>query len=117
MIKPSFTSFMLPIVQSGRRGLRTKVWGQVRPGTGGRWYRLQRLAGRHWVSIGHPTRTNVFGSYTRVIGAATGTRLRILYYRPEPASRARRPAARSSSARDPYRSLTDSVHPAAIIQR
>jgi hypothetical protein len=89
VIKPSFNSFMLPIVQSGRRGLRTTVWGQVRPGKGRRWYRLQRLAGRRWVSIGHPTRTNVFGSYTRVIRAATGTRLRILYYPAGAASRAR----------------------------
>ncbi|HSB38504.1 MAG TPA: hypothetical protein VLD13_05390 [Gaiellaceae bacterium] len=78
--KPAFNSFMLPIVQSGRVGLRTTIWGQVRPGKGRRWYRLQRLAGRRWVSIGHPTRTNVFGSYTRVIRAPKGMRLRILYY-------------------------------------
>jgi hypothetical protein len=77
--KPALNSFMLPIVQSGRRGLRTTVWGQVRPGKGRRWYRLQRLSRGHWASIGHPTRTNVFGSYTRVIRVAKGTRLRILY--------------------------------------
>jgi hypothetical protein len=78
--KPSFNSFMLPIVQSGRRGMRTTVWGQVRPGKGRRLYRLQRVSRGRWVSVGHPARTNVFGSYTRVLHAAKGTRLRILYY-------------------------------------
>ena len=80
VVKPAFNSFMLPIVQSGRRGFRTTIWGQVRPGRGRRWYRLQRLSHGRWVSIGHPVRTNVFGSYTRVIRAPKGTRLRILYY-------------------------------------
>jgi hypothetical protein len=80
VVKPGFNSFMLPIVQSARRGLRTAVWGQVRPGNGRRLYRLQRLARGRWVSIGHPARTKVFGSYTRVIRARKGTRLRILYY-------------------------------------
>ena len=46
-----------------------------------RSYRLQRLSRGRWVSVGHPARTNVFGSYTRVLRAAKGTRLRIVYYR------------------------------------
>ncbi|HSC51585.1 MAG TPA: hypothetical protein VLD16_15090, partial [Gaiellaceae bacterium] len=91
-VKPAFYSFQLPIVVSSRRGLRTTLWGQVRPGHGRRLYRLQRLAGGRWVSIGHPTYTNVFGSYTRVIRVGKGTRLRILYY-PRGAS----PADRISS--------------------
>ena len=52
----------------------------MRPGQARRTYRLQRLARGRWVSIGHLARTNVFGSYTRVIRVAKGTRLRILYY-------------------------------------
>jgi hypothetical protein len=40
VLKPSFNSFMLPITQAGRRGLRTTIWGQVRPGSGRRPYRL-----------------------------------------------------------------------------
>jgi hypothetical protein len=86
VVKPSFNSFMLPIVQSGRRGLRTTVWGQVRPGKGRRWYRLQRFTGHRWASIGHPARTSVFGSYTRVFRARKGTRLRVLYLPGGPAS-------------------------------
>ena len=59
----------------------------MRPGKARRWYRLQRLAHGRWVSIGHPTRTNVFGSYTRVIRASKGLRLRILYYPGGPTSK------------------------------
>jgi hypothetical protein len=79
-VKSAFYSFQLPIVVSARHGLRTTISGQVRPGQARRTYRLQRLANGRWVSIGHLARTNVFGSYTRVIRVAKGTRLRILYY-------------------------------------
>jgi hypothetical protein len=79
-MKPGFYSFQLPIVIKGRRGMRTTVYGQVRPGHARRTYRLQRLAHGHWVSIGHLARTNVFGTYTRAVRVAKGTRLRILYY-------------------------------------
>ena len=80
VVRAAFNSFQLPIVQSSRLGLRTTIWGQVRPGVGRRWYRLQRLTHGRWVSVGHPALTNVFGSYTRVIRAERGLRLRILYY-------------------------------------
>jgi hypothetical protein len=85
-VRPAFNSFQLPVVQSGRRGLRTTIWGQVRPGKARRWYRLQRLSHGRWASIGHPARTNVFGSYTRVIRAQRGLRLRVLYYPSGPTS-------------------------------
>jgi hypothetical protein len=80
VVKPSLNSFMLPIAQAARYGLRTTIWGQVRPGFGKRLYRLQRLANGRWVSIGHPAVTNIRGAYTRVIRANKGTRLRIVYY-------------------------------------
>jgi hypothetical protein len=77
--KPSLGSFMLPIAQAARKGPRTTVWGQVRPGFGKRLYRLQRLAHGRWVSVGHPTLTNIRGSYTRTLRAPKGTRLRVLW--------------------------------------
>jgi hypothetical protein len=77
-IKPAFNSFMLPIVQASRSGSRTTVWGQVRPGSGRRVYRLQRFSRGHWVSVGHPRPTDARGSYTRVVRAARGTRVRIV---------------------------------------
>jgi hypothetical protein len=75
--KPAFNSFRLPIVQAARRGLRTTIWGQVRPGSGRRRYQLQRLAYGRWVAVGLPTLTSPGGFYTRVVWARRGTRFRI----------------------------------------
>jgi hypothetical protein len=85
--KPSFNSFMLPIAQAARTGLRTTIWGQVRAGFGKRAYRLQRLAGGRWVNVGAPSLTNLRGSYTRVVRAAKGTRFRVLWLPSRAASR------------------------------
>jgi hypothetical protein len=77
--KPAFNSFMLPIAQADRRGLRTTIWGQVRPGLGRRQYQLQRLAQGRWWAVGAPAETDVRGSYTRVVRAPKGTRFRIVW--------------------------------------
>ena len=77
--KPAFNSFMLPIAQSGRRGLRTTIWGQVRPGAGRREYQLQRLFRGRWAQVGRPARTDVRGSYKRVVRSPAGTRFRIVW--------------------------------------
>ena len=77
--KPSFNSFMLPIAQAARTGLRTTIWGQVRTGFGKRTYRLQRLASGRWVNVGAPALTNLRGSYARIVRAAPGTRFRVLW--------------------------------------
>ena len=79
VVKPSLNSFELPITQAARKGLRTTIWGQVRPGFGKRLYRLQRLAHGRYVSVGHPALTNIRGSYTRVVRATKGTRFRVLW--------------------------------------
>jgi hypothetical protein len=50
--KPAYDTFRLPLTQSSRSGLRTVVWGQVRPGTGAQPYRLQQLRGGHWYWVG-----------------------------------------------------------------
>jgi polysaccharide biosynthesis protein PslG len=77
--KPAFNSFMLPIAQSGRRGHRTTIWGQVRPSTGRRPYQLQRLVHGRWAHVGVPALTDARGSYTRVVWAARGTRFRTVW--------------------------------------
>jgi len=78
LLKPSFEAFRLPLAQVSRRGLRTTVWGQVRPGRGRRWYRLQRYFFGRWVSIGPYSLTAASGSYRRVVRVARGTRLRVV---------------------------------------
>ena len=88
IVKPSLNSFTLPIAQAARTGLRTTIWGQVRPGFGKRLYRLQRLAKGRWVSVGHPALTDIRGSYTRVVRATKGTRFRVVWLATGAASRA-----------------------------
>jgi hypothetical protein len=75
--KPSLTSFMLPIAEEARRGRRTTIWGQVRPGSGRRSYMLQRLARGRWGAVGPPALTGRDGSYERIVYSARGERYRI----------------------------------------
>jgi hypothetical protein len=77
--KPSFNSFMLPIAEAGRRGRRTRIWGQVRPGTGRRRYLLEHLTRGHWGAVGRPALTDSDGSYERVVNAVRGMRYRIAW--------------------------------------
>ena len=88
LLKPSFNSFMLPIVETARRGLRTTIWGQVRPGARRRLYQLQRLVPSGWTPVGGPGAvTDATGSYTRVVYAPTGTRFRVVSLETGTASR------------------------------
>jgi hypothetical protein len=75
--KPSFRAFGLPLVQVSRRGLRTVVTGQVRPGSGRRRYELQRWTGSAWRPVGGVFRTTPTGRFTRVVRAGAGDELRI----------------------------------------
>jgi hypothetical protein len=79
LVKPAFNSFMLPIAQSSRRGMRTTIWGQIRPGDGPKQYLLQRLTRGRWVGVGRSAFTNGRGSYTRVVQARKGTRFRVVW--------------------------------------
>jgi polysaccharide biosynthesis protein PslG len=78
VLKPSFQAFRLPLAQVSRRGLRTTIWGQVRPGSGRRWYRLERYSFERWVPIGPFSLTAPSGSYTRVVRVARGMQLRVV---------------------------------------
>jgi hypothetical protein len=75
--KPAFRAFGLPLAQVSRRGTRTVLWGEVRPGSGRRPYTLQRWNGHGWSSIGSRMRTGVTGAFERVVSARAGQLLRI----------------------------------------
>jgi hypothetical protein len=75
--KPSYRAFGLPLAQVSRRGRRTVLRGQVRPGSGRRFYVLQRWNGHRWVHVGSGRRTDARGTFRRVIRARSGERLRI----------------------------------------
>ena len=50
--KVSRLSAMLPLAQATRSGLRTELWGQVRPGKGTQSYELQQFRNGGWRSVG-----------------------------------------------------------------
>jgi hypothetical protein len=74
--KPSYRAFQLPLAQQSRSGIRTVLWGQVRPG-GRSSYRLQQLRNGKWYSVGGNRTTTARGYYTRVVRAGAGARFRI----------------------------------------
>jgi hypothetical protein len=85
--KPSLAATMLPFAQVSRRGARTTVWGQVRPGDGPQRYLLQRRVSGRWITIGGVRSTDGGGYLQRVVDAPKGSALRLWY-----------PARRISSA-------------------
>jgi hypothetical protein len=77
--KPALAATMLPLAQVERRGTRTIVWGQVRPGNGRQRYVLQRLTGGSWTAVGGSAATDSRGYLRRTVSAPRGTKLRIWY--------------------------------------
>ena len=77
--KPARRAFSLPLAQVSRTGLRTVLWGQVRPGKARQRYILQEFRGGKWRSVGGAQLTNARGSLTRVVRAGKGAKFRIWY--------------------------------------
>jgi hypothetical protein len=75
--KLSARGFPLPLLQVARRGASTTLWGQVRPGTGRREYRIQLLQRGSWVWIGGTRRTDARGFFTLTVRAPPGARVRL----------------------------------------
>ena len=76
--KPSYHAFALPLAESGRSGSRVTVWGQVRPGSGARSYRVQRAVGGAWRALGGTRTTARNGAFTVTLALPRGTRIRVL---------------------------------------
>lgn len=76
--KLAMGAFAEPLVQVARRGTATTVWGAIRPDSGARAYRLQRLIEGSWVTVGGVQRTKTDGTLRRVVRAGVGARLRLL---------------------------------------
>jgi hypothetical protein len=74
--KPARAAFALPLAQISRRGTRTELWGQVRPGSGRRPYSIQRLRSGRWVNVGG-WRTGVGGTFRVTVNLPRGTRVRL----------------------------------------
>jgi hypothetical protein len=75
--KAAQRAFALPLAQMSRRGTRTVLWGQVRPGSGRRPYVIQRWTGHRWVNAGTVKRTGSGGTFRTAVTAHKGTKLRL----------------------------------------
>jgi hypothetical protein len=75
--KPAYHAFRFPLAQVTRRGLRTVLWGQVRPGAGARPYRLQLRSRGGWRWDGPTHRTNGSGFLSQTVTAQPGSLVRI----------------------------------------
>jgi hypothetical protein len=76
-VKPSFSAYALPFTQVSRHGMRTSVWGQVRPRSGRQPYRLQQFRDGRWRWLGGTRLTTPGGFLRRVVSAGHGSRLRV----------------------------------------
>jgi polysaccharide biosynthesis protein PslG len=77
--KPAMQATMLPLTQIARKGTRTTVWGQVRPGDGPQRYVLQMRVDGTWTSLGGPQSTTTRGYLTRIVNVPRGSQLRLWY--------------------------------------
>lgn len=77
LVKPSFFSFMLPLVSVSRRGVVTTLWGQVRPRSGPQPYLLERRFGGRWIPVGKVAVTGERGFFTRQVYGPRGATFRI----------------------------------------
>ena len=65
-------AFPMPLAQVSRRGTRTLVWGQMRPGSGRQTYRLRVKRGGRWSWVGGNRRTNSRGFFSVSVRAGRG---------------------------------------------
>lgn len=74
--KPAYLAWQLPLAQVSRSGSRLVVWGQVRPGSGRRPFRVQVSTGRGWRWAGAARRTDARGFFRVTVSARRGARVR-----------------------------------------
>jgi hypothetical protein len=75
--KPSYHAFGLPLAEVSRSGGETTLWGEVRPGSGRRVYRIQRFTGGRWIAAGAAARTRADGAFEQVLPLPRGARVRL----------------------------------------
>jgi len=75
--KPAYSAFRFPLAQVSRRGTRTALWGQIRPGEGLRTYRLEVSNGSRWRWVGPNRHTNSAGAFAATLTAPEGSLVRV----------------------------------------
>jgi hypothetical protein len=84
--KPARRGFALPLAQVSRRGVRTVLWGQVRPHEGRERYILQQFRRGKWRTVGGKRTTTPRGYLYRTVRAGRNAKFRIWYPRERIAS-------------------------------
>ena len=84
--KPSRRAFPLPLSQVSRTGVRTVLWGQVRPRSGRQRYVLEQFRGGRWYAVGPARLTTRLGYLQRTVSAGKGAKFRLWYPRDRLAS-------------------------------
>jgi hypothetical protein len=74
--KPALEAFQLPLAQVDRSGASVDLWGEVRPGSGRRVYRLQLLVGGAWRWLGPLRTTTPRGFFYATVQLRAGTVVR-----------------------------------------
>lgn len=75
--KPALQSFPLPVVQTGRRGARASLWGQVRARKGVQRYRVQIISRGRASWAGPTRRTTAAGFFWPTVTAPPGAFVRV----------------------------------------
>jgi len=73
--RPAMRSFELPLSQVSRKGSTTVLWGQVRPTSGKRAYKIRVFRNGAWASLGATHRTDSRGFFRLTVRAAKSARL------------------------------------------
>jgi hypothetical protein len=79
--KLSAKAFAMPLAQVSRRGTRTVVWGQLRPGIGAQSYRLRVKRGNRWTWAGGTRRTSSRGYFSVALSAPRGAAVQVWWPR------------------------------------
>src|SRR4051794_25255168 len=76
--KPSYDALALAFSERSRVGRKTTLWGQIRPGSGARRYRLEQLRNGTWTTVLGTKSTSRAGYFTRVVSAGEGSQFRVV---------------------------------------
>jgi hypothetical protein len=75
--KPSYAALRMPLIQTARRGGLVELWGQVRPRSGSQPFRVRREQEDRASWLGGTRVTDASGSFSIVVSASAGSRIRI----------------------------------------
>ncbi len=75
--KLAYRAFRLPVTVSARRARTVRLWGQIRPRSGRRLYRLERYERGRWRRFGGVGRTDARGFFRVTVGLRRGLVVRV----------------------------------------